>query len=125
MNFHATRARDRAKCAESARTDQEFVADIYEAVAALRESLQGYESRLDQEIACTAILAACRAQMSGRLRGKVTDDEFVRHVADGVARAVNIRKGEVSFDQLKSIHGNGWTLRDIDAAAAHDFNDES
>lgn len=87
MNFYAAKARDRAKCAENARTEREFIADIYEAVGALRESLQAYESNIDQQAACTAILVACRTQFGGRL-GVVAESK-----------------------------DDGWTLRDIDAAA--------
>lgn len=101
MNFHATRARDRAKCAESARTDQEFVADIYEAVAALRDSLEANEAWRDQQIVCTAILQACRQQMTGRL--------------NATANKLHETMRKPQF----------WSGDMLDAHAAHDFNDES
>lgn len=118
MNFYAARARDRAKCAASARTEQEFIADIFEAVSALRESLHGSENIRDQQAACTAILVACRTQFGGRLRPK-TENTTARFMGKPVSaeNAWRIRQGEVSFDELRSIHGDGWTLRDIDGAA--------
>lgn len=87
MNFYAARARDRAKCAENARTEREFIADIYEAVGALRKSLQANESNMDQQVACTAIRTACRMQMRRQLRVVAENKD------------------------------DGWSLRDIDAAA--------
>ena len=89
MNFYAARARDRAKCAENARTEREFIADIFEAADALRLSIMNRDYMHDQVQAAAAIMAACEAQMNGRLR--------LRVVAES--------------------KDDGWTLRDIDAAA--------
>lgn len=62
MNFHARRARDRAQCASQQRDTQGFIADVYEAIAAIRESVQEGESAKDQEIALTAVMQALRHQ---------------------------------------------------------------
>lgn len=89
MNFYAARARDRAKCAENARTEREFIADIFEAADALRLSIMNRDHLHDQCLAVVAIMEACSAQMNGRLQ--------LRAVAES--------------------KDDGWTLRDIDAAA--------
>lgn len=62
MNFHATRARDRAKCASQAQSTQELICDVYEAIAALRDSLDEGEARRDQSLAMTHVMQALRIQ---------------------------------------------------------------
>lgn len=62
LDYHAGRASDKATCAGQARTPAEAFTDLYEALGALRESVQEGERRFDQAAAIAHMMDATAAQ---------------------------------------------------------------
>ena len=105
MNEHATRAWERARLAGDAATDAEAFALFYEAMHALRESIAAGEKGLDQQYAIAAAKYACKRRFE---RAAGSD-------------ATVIAESKADGWRLTQKPAPAW----IDAAAAHDFNDES
>ena len=103
MQYHATRAMERAQRALSAESNAEAWSDMFEALAAFGDSLKAGEPERDQSFALNAMLATCK--------------HHFRLAAGSDAKTMAESKED------------GWRLTQkpdtawLDAAAHHDFNE--